>query len=224
MHLAAFGGDLAGSRVFAERCLSLARRVGDLWAEAFSLGYEAICESDLGNFQRSAALASEARAIALESTHIHAHTPQALASRMLGYGALQEGDLRKAGNLFEEAVALQRALRVLEGRHEDAGALAREALGYCHSLGDRRGMGWCLQTIAMVAAAQAQPSRSARIYGAAEALLRSIGATGQVTVTRLQDRYVRLAMDALGDSTFLEAAREGRAMSLERILDEALHR
>jgi non-specific serine/threonine protein kinase len=159
---------------------------------------------------------------------------------MLAYGALQEGDLLRAGVLFEEAVALMRgagevwslgilvsdlaALRVLEGRHEDAGALAREALGFCQSLGDRRGIGWCLQTIAMVEAGDGRARRAATIYGAADALLKSIGATDQVTVTRVQDRYLSLAMEALGESAFREAAREGRMMPLQRVLDVALKR
>jgi predicted ATPase len=240
MHLALFQGDVTAARAFTARCLSTARRVEDHWAEAFALGSEAILESDLGNFQRSIALASEARAAAVRSTHRNAHTPHALALRMLGYGALQEGDLLRAAALFEEAVALQRgagevwalgillsdlaALRVLEGRHEEAGALAREALGFCHSLGDRRGTAWCLQTIAMVEAAQGFAIRAATLYGAAEALLQSIGATGQVTMTRVQDRYLSLAMESLGESAFRAAANDGRTMSLPRVLDVALLR
>jgi non-specific serine/threonine protein kinase len=240
MHLAAFEGDVAASRAFASRCLGSARRAGDLWAEAFALGYEAIVESDLGNFQRSIALATEARAIAGSSRQINADAPLALASRMLAYGALQEGDLLRAGALFEEAVALMRgagevwalgilvsdlaALRVLEGRHAEAGALAREALAFCQSLGDRRGIGWCLQTIAMVEAGQGEASLAATIYGAAEALLQSIGATGQVTVTRVQDRYLSLAVQAVGDAAFREAATKGRTMPLQRVLDMAVHK
>ena len=240
MHLTLFQGDVAASRAFAARCLAIARRAGDLWAEAFALGCEAICESDLGNFERSIALATEARAAAVNSVHLNAHTPLALASRMLAYGALHEGDLTRAGGLFEEAVALQRgagelwalgillsdlaALRVLEGRHEEAGALAREALGFCQGLGDRRGTGWCLQTIAMVEAAEHHADRAATLHGAAEALLQSIGAAGQVTVTRVQHHYLRLAMETLGESAFRAAADEGRAMSLPRILDVALLR
>ena len=33
MHLTLFQGDVAASRAFAARCLSTARRAGDLWAE-----------------------------------------------------------------------------------------------------------------------------------------------------------------------------------------------
>ena len=51
-------------------------------------------------------------------------------------------------------------------------------------------MGWCLQTIAMLEAAAGRPREAAMIYGAAEALLERGGATGQTTVTRVQDRYL----------------------------------
>ena len=74
----------------------------------------------------------------------------------------------------------------------------------------------------MVEAAQGFAIRAAGLYGAAEALLQSIGATGQVTMTRVQDRYLSLAMEALGESAFRAAAEDGRAMSLKRILDVAL--
>lgn len=76
----------------------------------------------------------------------------------------------------------------------------------------------------MVDAARGFASRAASLYGAAETLLQSIGATGQVTVTRVQDRYLSLAMEALGESAFRAAADDGRAMSLQRILDVALLR
>ena len=81
-----------------------------------------------------------------------------------------------------------------------------------------------MQTIAMVEAAKGFATRAAGLYGAAEALLQSIGATGQVTVTRVQDRYLKLAMEAVGESAFQAAAEEGRAMSLQRIPDVALLR
>jgi hypothetical protein len=63
-----------------------------------------------------------------------------------------------------------------------------------------------------------------RLYGAAEALLQNIGATGQVTVTRVQDRYLSLAVQAVGDAAFREAATKGRTMPLQRVLDMAVHR
>jgi hypothetical protein len=76
----------------------------------------------------------------------------------------------------------------------------------------------------MVEAAQGFAIRAASLYGAAEGLLQSIGAAGQITMTRVQDRYLRLAMEALGESAFRVAADDGRAMSLQRILDVALLR
>lgn len=76
----------------------------------------------------------------------------------------------------------------------------------------------------MVEAGNGLARRAATIYGAAEALLQSIGATGQVTVTRVQDRYLNLAMEALGESAFRQVATDGRTMPLQRCLDMAFNR
>ena len=59
------------------------------------------------------------------------------------------------------------------------------------------------------------------IYGAAEALLESVGATGQTTVTRVQDLYLRRARQAIGESGFADAAATGRALPIQNILDMA---
>jgi hypothetical protein len=74
----------------------------------------------------------------------------------------------------------------------------------------------------MLEAAADRAREAAVIYGAAEAILESVGATGQVTVTRVQDRYLALARDAIGEAIFRDAAAAGRAMSVHRIMDLAL--
>lgn len=62
------------------------------------------------------------------------------------------------------------------------------------------------------------------MYGAAEALLEKVGGTGQGTVTRVQDRYLGLAMEAMGEPAFRKALAAGRALSLKHALDAAFHR
>lgn len=203
-------------------------------SEAYALGYQAILESDRGEFQRAAAQAREAHRVALTvpADNVERHLPLALSLRMLTYAALHEGNLDAAGNLFGQAV--QRvgqnwwslsillsdlaALRALQGRHTDARTLSCAAIEHCQQMGDRRGVAWCLQTFAMVEAAEGRPTRAARLFGAPEGLLDSVGATGQVTVTRVQDRYMTRAIDALGEAPFRAAAAEGRRMSLQQAI------
>src|SRR4029453_9050430 len=92
------------------------------------------------------------------------------------------------------------------------------ALVFCRSLRDRRGVGWCLQSLAMVDTAGGRAQRGAWLYGAADALLQSLGATGQFTFSRVQDRYLGLARAAIGESAFRDAYDAGRHTSISRIM------
>ena len=238
MHLAAFQGDLDATRRLIDRGLTTARRGGSLWAESFSLGWASILASEGGEFERSRALAEEARVLALRCPLGTAHHPLGLALRMLGYAALQSGDLQEAARFFQDAISLLRqaeepwslgillsdlgALRLLEGEHAEAGTLVREALTLCAGLGDRRGIGWCLQTIATVKAAAGKPLEAATLYGAAQGTLDTVGSSGQVTVSRVQDRYLALARAALGSQPFDDAVAGGRALPLSQAVDRAL--
>ena len=238
-HLSALRGDREKAREFVTRCVTRAREARDPWAESFALGFEAIFESDAGNFDRSVALAAEAREVASRCTGAADDwMPRSLALRMLAYGAIHSGDLQQAVTLFEEAMGLARraqniwslgifmadlaGLRVLQKRHEEAAALAREGLIYGRSLNDRRGIGWSLQAIAMVEAATGQAALAATLLGAAEATLESVGAEGQPTITRVQDRYLALARGSMGEHPFELAVQAGRAVPLERAIEMAL--
>ena len=240
MHLTMFQGDPATAGTIA-KCLEAARAAGDAWSEAFSLGFGACLESDAGNFARAATLAADAHRVALTARHDEeGQQPLALALRMLGYAALHQGDQASAADLFEQGVALMRhhgekwslgiclcdmaTVRALQGRHADARALSHQAIDFCQQLGDRRGVAWCLQTIAMVAAAEGHAIRAARLHGAAEGLLESVGATGQVTVTRVQEGFLSAAIASLGDATFRAGATEGRAMPFEQAIQYAVER
>ena len=179
VHFSLFQGDPATPGTIA-KSLEVARAVGDARSEAYSLGCSAIFESDSGNVERAAALAADAHRVALTSRDEElGNQPLALALRMMGYAALQQGNRASASELFEQAVTLQRhhgdkwalgillcdvaALRALQGSHADARALGHEAIDFCRQLEDRRGVAWCLQTIAMVDAAEGHAIRAARL-------------------------------------------------------------
>ena len=234
-HLANFRGDVEASRRFIARALSAARTAGDLWAEAYALDFQAIDEAENGDVGRCHELAREARSIALRSTSPIAWQPLALATRMIGYHALQVGRLDEAGRWFEEVIDLERkhgdiwsvgilltdlaGLRVLEGRHDEARALTKEAFSLLQGIRDRRGLGWCLQTVAMLEAAAGRAQRAAWLYGAGEAMLQSVGAARQAVVTEVQDRYLTPAREAIGESAFRDAANDGRATPVAHIME-----
>ena len=235
VHLTSFQGDVAALRGLIPQALDAARRAQDGWAEAYALNFAAVQEADAGRFDQSRELALAARDAAERSTSHSGLQPQGLNWRLLGYWSLRAGDLAGAGATFEEAVTFLRgvreiwglaillsdlaALRVIEGRHEDAERAAGEALSLCRGLRDRRGMGWGLQTLGMLETVRGRAAHAAWLYGAAEALLHSIGATGQVTFSRVQDRYVGPLREELGEAAFDDAFERGRNTPLDRIMD-----
>ena len=235
VHLASFQGDAEGTRTMTARALAAAREAGDPWSEAYALAFSAVQEAERGEFAHSRQLGLEARVTAGRCPPPFGIQPLGLSSRVLAYSALQAGDLDQAGETFEETIAFLReagevwalgiilsdlaALRVIQGRLGEAEACANEALAFCRSLRDRRGVGWCLQSLAMVDTAAGRAGRAAWLYGAADALLQSLGATGQVTFSRVQDRYLTLSRDAIGESAFREAYDAGRTTRISRIMD-----
>jgi len=235
VHLASFQGDAEGTRSLTARALVSARQAGDAWAEAYALAYSAVNELERGEFMRARAFATDARDAARRGVGPLAFQPKGLTWRVLGYCALQDGELHAAGSTFEEAVGFLReageiwglaillsdlaALRVLEQRYDDANVKATEALTLSRSLRDRRGIGWCLQTLAMIDTTAGRARQAAWLYGAADALLRSVGATGQVTFSRVQGNYLTASREALGLPAFSEAFEAGQKTSLQRIME-----
>lgn len=238
VHLASFQGDADGARSLNEQALAVARGAGDSWSEAYALAFGAVQEAERGDFIRSKQLGLEACTTAVRCPPPFRFQPLGLAKRVLAYSALQAGELDEAGRTFEETIAFLReageawalgiilsdlaALRAIQGRLEEAEACANEALTFCRKLRDRRGVGWCLQSLAMVDTAAGRAQRAAWSYGAADALLHSLGVTGQVTFSRVQDRYLTLSRDAIGESAFRERYDAGRATPISRIMDVEL--
>jgi predicted ATPase/DNA-binding winged helix-turn-helix (wHTH) protein len=235
VHLTSFQGDVEALHGLIPQALDAARCAKDGWAEAYALNFAAVQEADAGHFEQSRELALAARDAAQRSTSHSSLQPQGLTWRLLGYWSLQAGDLERAGITFEEAVTFLRevreiwglaillsdlaALRVIEGRHEAAERAAEEALALCRRLRDRRGTGWCLQTLGMLETVRGRAARAASLYGAADALLHSIGATGQVTFSRVQDHYVGALREKLGETAFRDAFERGVNTPIDRIME-----
>ena len=235
VHLASFQGDAEGTRTMTVRALAAARQAGDPWSEAYALAFSAVQEAERGEFARSRQLGLEAQVTAAAarplsdssrsgSRHACSPTRRSRRATWIKRGRTFEETiafLREAGEVWALGIILSdlAALRVIQGRLGEAEACANEALAFCRSLRDRRGVGWCLQSLAMVDTAAGRARRAAWLYGAADALLQSLGATGQVTFSRVQDRYLTLSRDAIGESAFREAYDAGRTTPISRIMD-----
>ena len=231
-----FQGDFERTRVLLEESATLGRAAGNLSVVGFSLGMMAVAALELGDVAEGVRLATEGQAAGRASA-----TPwvQGPSLACLAYLAMHEGDFDRAGQLHEEALELARRqgekwgmgislfdlalLRVVQQRHAQARALCAEGIALHQEFGDRRGVAWCLGILSGAEAAAGQTLRAARLRGAMEGLLESVGAPVQATFNRwIGDRYLDAMKDCLGDSVFQAALAEGRSMSLSRAIQFGL--
>jgi DNA-binding CsgD family transcriptional regulator len=177
----------------------LQREPLDRFTLAWLTTFLALATSYEGDFERSAALATESLAIYRE---LGDKRGISLCHIDLGFIELIRGDHEPAAVLLEESV------RVLRGS-EDKFCLAYGIFG-----------------LAAVAAAREEPVRAARLWGAAEALRQEIGVVS-LTQWELEaydyEGRVSAARNMLGDEgAWEEAFEEGRAMSAEEAAEYAL--
>jgi hypothetical protein len=152
---------------------------------------------------------------------------------------MHEGDFDRAGLLHEEVLDWSRRqgekwamgitlfdlalLRVLQQRLEEARALCIEGIGLYREFGDRLGIAWCLGVLSAIEAAERRTLRAARLRGAMEGLLESVGAPIQMSFNHwIGDRSIDAMRADLGDSGFHAAVAEGRSMPLSTAILFAL--
>jgi hypothetical protein len=231
-----FRGDFVRARTLLDDSVTLARSAEDMFVVAFSLGLTALGELELGDLATAVRRAAEGQEAARASPEPWVVGP---ALSCLAYVALHEGDLDRAGGLHEECLDLSRQrgdswamgislfdlalLRVVQQRYDEARALCAEGIALYQTFGDLRGIAWCLGILSGADAADGQSLRAARLRGAMEGLLESVGAPPQVSYhTWIGDRSLALMRQSLGESGAQEAIAEGRAMSLARAIEFSL--
>jgi hypothetical protein len=140
-------GDLSGAAAELERALALARAAGDSWNVAMLLG-------QLGDVER------------MRGTHPRAEPLYRESMRLFLELGLRE-DPSRVHNLGYVALA--------GGRIAQADLLFSEALHSFRRTGDQRGIVDCVMGLACVRSAERRPAEAARLFGAADAALESLG-------------------------------------------------
>ena len=156
----------------------------------------------------------------------------------LGWLLVAQGDGAAAQPLLEESVGLLReigeirsipiyqhslALAVLlQGDAARAAALLTEGLAQDWEMGSKSGVSGFLEGLAAVAAAEQQPGRAGRLWGAAAAVRHAIDDPLQSTDAVIYERWLAPARAHVGDGSWQAAVAEGRAMSLEQAVLYAL--
>jgi hypothetical protein len=125
------------------------------------------------------------------------HTAVALTG--LGATVLLMGDPKRAARLFSESLLHQQ-------RHGTSFSYTIE----------------CLKGAAGVAMERGHVGRAARLFGAAEALRATLGASQDATFQTMQDQIAAAIRAQLDETAFAAARAEGHAMSLEQAVAYAL--
>jgi non-specific serine/threonine protein kinase len=188
-------GDRPGGRALCDESLSLFREAGDRWGVAIALGFhlgEALLDRD--------------------SARIRSLHEEILALfREVGDGWSVAQTLTLGGRLLLEL-----------GEPEQAQEPPVDGLRTLWRMGTRYGLWESLDVLAAIAGARGEPSRAARLRGAAETEREAMGITLSSFDRSLYDRYLMEARAQLGPAAFDAALDEGRAMTLEQAVEYAL--
>jgi non-specific serine/threonine protein kinase len=143
--------------------------------------------------------------------------------------AVQNGDLLRAHQLYDEAIALERLggeiwglsivllaaarLSLVRADFDGARSKASEALVLSQQLEDPRGIAWGFEVFAGVLAAEGRMDHAARLWGVSDKLLEGVGGARSPEISWIRDHYMRPVERLLGSEDFAAACDEGRAMA-----------
>jgi tetratricopeptide (TPR) repeat protein len=226
---------LRTARADQEKALIHARASGDRGEMAHALQHLANLSREMGDTDAADRLAREA----LE--HLRAlgdRVGVVRALQTISGIALERGDRAAARPLLEERLAISRELGDLdflvhalgalghlardEGDYPGARSYYAESLALRHQAGYQMATAQSLEDLGSLAGRMQQPERAARLLGAAEAFCETLGAHPPVAIAAEYDYAVAAGRAALGETGFAAVWSEGRAMSLDQAVADAL--
>ncbi len=230
-----YQGDTATAVIHDKEALALFSEVGDKRGMSWALndmGNLAYMEGDL---QKAITLFEESLVLKRE---LGDQRDIAIGIGNLGEMARFSGDYERASSLFEESLTVQRQLKdkygmaititnigyiaSSQGDHDKALVHLQESLAICWELGDKVNTAGALAGLAGVAVAKGQAARAARLFGAVEAILDSVGALMNTTDKADYEQNVASARAQLGEEAWQAMWAAGRAMRIEQAIAYAL--
>jgi predicted ATPase/DNA-binding CsgD family transcriptional regulator len=231
-HMAFMYGLDMGKPLFIQ-ALDVSRELGDrpqmAWALAL-LGYTMLRDS-----QASTPIVEESLALFRD---LHHQPGMAQALNILGEIARFSGDDSRARRMYEECLAISQQtgerrrivfmynnlafIALHQGEAERARDLGRQGLQLADVMNNKLLLATALGIFAGALGALGQPQRSARLLGAAEGALMRLGAFLQPNDQREIDAMTAAVRAQLDEATFQAAWAEGRALTLEQAVAQAL--
>jgi predicted ATPase/DNA-binding SARP family transcriptional activator len=188
-------GDIEAAAAAYSRGLGLCREVGDDWGINVTVSNLGDLALTSGDYEQAAALANEAIRLSRERADNHA---LAISLGILAFAQLLSDNDDGAVPVLEELVSVSRE--------------------------NEFGEGLCvgLEGLASIAAARRDVDAAARLLGAADELLRTLGGCLEPSDRAMRDRTAGMLDGRISDVRFAEALQQGRKMRLEDSIDEGL--
>ena len=222
----------------AEEALALTERTGDQTDTSYVLALLGSIMMASGNEDEAAAYFAKSYAAAKRAKDAGDARPISLALLNLGELARKRGDVVRATEFLEEALADVRAndmtwgianILTLLGHlargqqdYERAKVRYRESLALYHRLGNATYMAWCLEGIATVACAEGSYQQVTRLCAAAAALRVAAHTPLPPAEQDDFDKVVMTARAELDERTFPEQWRIGSTMTQDETTAYAL--
>jgi non-specific serine/threonine protein kinase len=207
--------DYESARRYYEESLAKHREVGDKWGISSSLWCLGCVALYQGNYPRARTYLEENLAMSRELG-----APGSLAETFLNLGRIAyfQGDYAQAHSMYEQCLALFQvsgdkfvtALSLM-----DMGGVKIAALPSVRHIK--------AQSSLQGRERRAMAARAARLQGAAQALLSSMGVQLNPLSRELSNSYIAATRAQLGEESFEAAWEEGRAMSMEEAIAYAQH-
>ena len=233
--LARMQGDYAAARSLHEESLTFFRRIKDQQGIAWSLTNLGMVVSMQGDYGAARALHEESLTLFRQTGDQHGI---AWSLNNLGYVAELQGDCGAAKALLEESLILMRQtgdqqgiayaldnLGMVAHAQGDCGAaraLYGESLILMRQIGDQQGIAYSLDNLGYMASDQGRHARWVRLWSAADALRKQIGAALHPNEQPRYDQEIAKARQDLGEAAFAAAWDAGRAMTWEQAVEYAL--
>jgi predicted ATPase/class 3 adenylate cyclase len=228
-------GDHARAKELFEDSIRLYRETGDMWGVAWTLGGLGNYFKDQGDYERAKDLFEEGLALSQTLAQAELHGAYLIS---LGHVSLLEGDYERATALNEEAAALLQKrgyggglefaldnlgwAALLQGDPSRATTFHKDSLALCRELGDKLIGSESLEGLACVSALRKEGERSARLFGAAQALRDDVGYRQVPRERALREPYLAAARRSTGKAAWEEAWKQGLQMSFDETISYAL--
>jgi predicted ATPase/DNA-binding XRE family transcriptional regulator len=237
--LAAVQRDFDRAVTLYEESLALYRELGHERGASGPLRELGVVAYHQGDYERAVRLSEQARTISLKFGSTFG---SGLATCTLADALRARGDIERARTLLEDSLTSlrrqtypQRVANALAntltrlgsiecemGGYVRASGLLRESLDLAQRFGFVYDAPICLEGLARTLAMQDQPERAARLLGVSNGLHEEMGTTLTPIARSDHDHAAKAARAALGEDAFAAAWEEGRAMSLEAAVADAL--